>query len=75
MLGGWQMRKTFIRSLVISAALQFAVTRARAGRVQEEGAAETLWMLYPFNVLLNALMWTLLISTFGGFVRLLKPSS
>ena len=68
------MKRTFVRSLAISAALQFVVTRARAGRVQEEGAAEAMWMLYPVNVVMNALMWTLLISTFGGLVRLLRPS-
>jgi hypothetical protein len=55
---------------MISAVLQFIVTRQRAGHVIEEGAAEQLWMRYPLVVLLNALTWTLMVSTVG---RLLRP--
>jgi hypothetical protein len=66
------MRKTFLRSLAISAVLQFAVTRARAGRVEEEGAAEALWLRYPFVVLLNALSWTLMLSALGRVTRVVR---
>jgi hypothetical protein len=69
------MRKTFTRALIINAVLQFVVTRQRAGNVLEEGAAEALWMRYPFTVLLNALLWTLMLSTIGrvfGVFRLLR---
>jgi hypothetical protein len=66
------MRKTFMRSLLVTAVLQFIITRQRAGQVVEEGAAEALWLRYPFAVLLNALMWTLMLSTIGRGVRLLR---
>lgn len=64
------MRKTFIRSLMINAVLQFAVTRARAGRSEIEGAAEEMWARYPFVVVFNALIWTIMVSTLG---RMLPP--
>ena len=66
------MKKTFIRSLAVTAALQFIVTRARAGRAIEEGEAEALWVRYPFVVVLNALTWTLLIAAAGGLTRPLR---
>lgn len=68
------MKRTFIRSLMISAVLQFIVTRQRAGNVIEEGAAEQLWMRYPFVVLLNALAWTLMVSTIGRVLRPLRSA-
>jgi hypothetical protein len=69
------MRKTFTRALIVNAVVQFVITRQRAGNVLEEGAAEALWMRYPFMVLLNALLWTLLLSALGrvlGVFRLLR---
>jgi hypothetical protein len=66
------MRKTFLRALIVNAVLQFIVTRARAGRVEEEGRAEMMWMLYPFIVLANAVAWTLIVSALGSIVRLLR---
>jgi hypothetical protein len=66
------VRKTFLRSLAISAVLQFAVTRARAGRVEEEGAAEALWLRYPFVVLLNALSWTLMLAALARVTRVVR---
>ncbi len=66
------MKRTFIRSLMISAVLQFIVTRQRAGHVLEEGAAEQMWMRYPLVVLLNAVTWTLMLSTIGRIVRPLR---
>ena len=59
------MRKTFIRVLIVNAAVQFVITRQRAGNVLEEGAAEALWVRYPFMVLLNSLLWTLMLSGIG----------
>lgn len=66
------MRRIFLRTLAVTAVLQFVLTRARAGRVEEEGAAEMMWALYPFNVVLNAAAWTLLIASVGGVVRVLR---
>ena len=59
------MKRTFTRALIINAVLQFVVTRQRAGSVLEEGAAEALWLRYPFVVVLNALLWTIAVSAFG----------
>jgi hypothetical protein len=56
------MRKRFLRTLLVVGALQFVTTRARAGNAVEEGAAERMWMLYPVNVLINAVLWTLMIA-------------
>ncbi len=64
------MSKTFLRLLIVNAVLQFITTRVRAGRVEEEGAAEAMWLRYPITVVINALIWTLRISTVG---RLLRP--
>jgi hypothetical protein len=66
------MKNTFTRALVINAALQFVITRQRAGNVIEEGAAEALWMRYPFVVLLNALMWTLMVAAFRRVTNLVR---
>jgi hypothetical protein len=52
------MWKMFIGALVVSAVLQFIVTRQRAGLAIEEGAAESMWLRYPFHVVANALLWT-----------------
>ena len=69
------MRKTFARSLLITAVLQFAVTRYLAGQTVEEGRAERMWMLYPFNVLMNALAWTVMIGTAGRILRILRRAA
>lgn len=66
------MRKTFIRTLAVTAVMQFVVTRTLAGQALEEGRAERMWLMYPVNVLLNALAWTLLISAGGRVRRLLR---
>jgi len=67
------MKKLFVRALIISALLQFIVTRARAGRVEEEGEAELLWVRYPFVVVMNALMWSLILAGAGRAIRVLRP--
>ncbi|MEX2247537.1 MAG: hypothetical protein WEC75_12730 [Dehalococcoidia bacterium] len=66
------MRKTFVRSLLITAVVQFIVTRTRAGQAYEEGAAERMWMLYPINVLLSALFWTVAIRTSARALRVVR---
>jgi hypothetical protein len=66
------MSKTFTRALVLNAVVQFVITRQRAGTVIEEGAAEMLWVRYPFVVLANALAWTLLLSALGRITRLVR---
>ena len=68
------MRRTFLLSLGVSAVLQFIITRQRAGHMIEEGAAEQLWMRYPLVVLLNALTWTMLISTVARLTRPFRSS-
>jgi hypothetical protein len=69
------MRKTFIRTLAVTAVLQFAVTRMLAGQVVEEGKAERMWMMYPLNVLINAFAWTLLLSAGGRVMRVFRRVS
>lgn len=69
------MRKTFIRTLAVTAVFQFAVTRMLAGQVVEEGRAERMWLMYPLNVLLNALAWTLLLSAGGRFIRVFRRAA
>ena len=59
------MRRTFMRTLVVTAILQFVITRQMAGRVVEEGRAERMWMLYPVNVVMNAVAWTLFLTGVG----------
>jgi hypothetical protein len=66
------MKRTFTRALIINAALQFVVTRQRAGNVLEEGGAEALWLRYPFVVLINALLWTLMLSAFGRVLSVVR---
>jgi len=66
------MTKTFVRALLLNAVLQFVITRARAGRVEEEGRAEALWLLYPFVVVGNALLWTLILTAFSRAFRLVR---
>jgi hypothetical protein len=66
------MRKTFVRTLAVTAILQFVITRRLAGQVLEEGRAERLWVLYPMNVLMNALAWTLFISLANGGMRIVR---
>lgn len=67
------MRTIFLRTLAVTALLQFTVTRIRAGQALEEGAAERMWMLYPVNVLANALAWTLVIAAAARVARALRP--
>ena len=66
------MRRTFVRTLAVTAVMQFVVTRSRAGHAIEEGSAERMWMLYPFNVVVNALAWTLLIAAAARVTRALR---
>ena len=66
------MRKTFLRTLLVISVVQFAITRHMAGQTVEEGRAERMWMLYPFNVVLNALAWTLLLAASARAVRLVR---
>lgn len=66
------MRKTFVRSLIVTAAVQFLITRHFAGQVIEEGRAERMWLMYPLNVLVNALAWTLLLSAAGRVLRVAR---
>ena len=66
------MKKTFLRALIVSAILQFIATRSRAGRVREEGEAELLWARYPFAVIGNALMWSLLIAGGARAIRFFR---
>lgn len=68
------MRKRFLRALLLTAVLQFVVTRTRAGRVENEGEAEILWARYPFVVVANALVWTLMLSAASGAWRALRRS-
>jgi hypothetical protein len=64
------MNKTFLRLLLVNAVLHFVATRTRAGRAEDEGAAEALWLRYPVTVIVNAMVWTLMITTIS---RLLRP--
>ena len=66
------MRKTFMRALVVTAAIQFAITRHFAGTVVEEGRAERMWAMYPFNVVMNALVWTLMPTAAGRAMRVVR---
>ena len=64
----------FVRALLVTAVLQFVVTRMRAGRVEEEGQAELLRVRYPFVVIANALAWTMMLSVAGRAVRIFRRS-
>jgi hypothetical protein len=66
------MRRTFMRSLIVTAVVQFVITRRLAGQALEEGRAERMWMMYPMNVVMNALAWTLLATALGGAWRTLR---
>jgi hypothetical protein len=66
------MRKTFTRTLIVTAVLQFFVTRRMAGQVVEEGRAERRWMLYPVNLLMNAMAWTLLVAGVGRIIGVFR---
>lgn len=56
------MRTTFLKTLAVTAILQFVITRRLAGQAIEEGSAERMWLMFPANVVLNAAAWTLLIA-------------
>lgn len=66
------MRQRFLRTLAIIAFVQFFVTRHAAGNAVEEGRAERMWVLYPFNVLINAAIWTLALTLFSGISRTVR---
>jgi hypothetical protein len=66
------MRRTFLRSLIVVGVVQFAITRHLAGQTVEEGRAERMWMLYPLNVVLNALAWTLFLRGSARTARLIR---
>lgn len=66
------MRKTFVRALIVTAAVQFAITRHFAGAVVEEGRAERMWAMYPLNVVMNALAWTLMLTAVGRAARVVR---
>jgi hypothetical protein len=66
------MRKTYFRTLAITAIIQFFITRTLAGRTLEEGQAERMWMTYPLNVALNAAAWTLLLVAAGRVARIVR---
>lgn len=66
------MRGTFLRSLVVIGIVQFFITRKQAGDALEAGRAERMWALYPLNVAMNAMMWTLLIAGSGRALRALR---
>jgi len=68
------MRSTFLRTLAVTAVLQFVITRRMAGRALEDGSAERMWMMYPVNVVLNALAWTLLIRGAGRLARVFRSA-
>jgi hypothetical protein len=69
------MRTRFFRVLAVIAVVQFIITRQAAGNTVEEGRAERMWMLYPFNVLLNATLWTLVLSAGAGLLRQVRRVS
>ncbi len=68
------MRRTFVRTLLVTAVLQFFITRRMAGQVIEEGRAERMWMLFPVNVVMNALAWTLLLAGVGRALSIFRRS-
>jgi hypothetical protein len=63
------MRSTFLRTLAVIAIVQFVITRTMAGQALEDGRAERMWMMYPLNVTMNALAWTLLFAGAGRLRR------
>jgi hypothetical protein len=66
------MRRLFLRTLAITAIIQFVVTRALAGRTIEEGRAERMWLMFPLNVLLNAAAWTLMLAAAARVLRVFR---
>jgi len=66
------MRGRFLRTLAVIAVVQFFVTRQAAGNAIEAGRAERLWLLYPLNCVINAMVWTLALTLIGGTARLLR---
>jgi hypothetical protein len=66
------MKKTFVRALIINAVFQFVITRQRAGRAIDEGAAEMMWLRYPASVLINAFVWSLMLTALGRFTSVLR---
>ncbi len=69
------MRTTFLRTIAVVAVVQFVITRTMAGNALEEGRAERMWVMYPANVLMNALAWTLLLAAAGRVRRLFAPAA
>jgi hypothetical protein len=57
---------------MVVAVVQFFVTRQAAGNAIEEGRAERIWLLYPLNVLVNAAVWTLLLTGAAGATKLVR---
>jgi tellurite resistance protein TehA-like permease len=66
------MRSLYIRTLAVTAIVQFFVTRTLAGRALEEGQAERLWLMYPLNTAINAAIWTLLVAGAGRVARFVR---
>ena len=66
------MRRLFIRTLAVTAIIQFVVTRTLAGQAVEEGRAERMWLMFPLNVLLNAAAWTLMLAAAGRMLRIVR---
>ena len=66
------MRRLFIRTLAVTAIIQFVVTRTLAGQAVEEGRAERMWLMFPLNVLLNAAAWTLMLAAAGRVLRIFR---
>jgi len=66
------MRRLYFRTLAVTAVIQFFITRTLAGRAIEEGQAERMWLMYPFNVALNAAAWTLLLAAAGAAARAVR---
>lgn len=69
------MRTTFFRVFAVVAIVQFVTTRAMAGRTLEEGRAERLWMMYPLNVTMNAMTWTLMFAAAGRVRRMFRAAA
>jgi hypothetical protein len=66
------MRSLYLRTLAVTAIVQFVITRTLAGRALDEGQAERLWLMYPLNVAINAAIWTLLLAGAGKAARLVR---
>jgi hypothetical protein len=66
------VKRILIWTLILSAVLQFALTRRRAGQTIFEGDAEAMWLRYPVNVLFNAAIWSAIALTVRAGVRALR---